>query len=322
MSHFILGLEFLYYLTGIVVLIVAGQIFLDKNHPKRFTSGLFWLIFGVTFIIGDKVPPVFIGYLVFGMVLLAAFGQVKSGGGESSTREEREKGANWLNNKLFIPAVMIPVLTVVGTLTLGHITFGSLHLVDPTQITLISLGVAAILSFLGAMAITKSNWNAPVHEGSRLLQSVGWAVLLPQLLATLGGIFSDAGVGKVVSNVVSNYLPTSNAFVAVLAYCLGMMLFTMIMGNAFAAFAVITAGIGIPFIVHMHGGNPGIMAALGMFAGYCGTLMTPMAANFNIVPAMLFELKDQNAVVKKQIPTGIAIFIVDTLLMYFLVYHF
>ncbi|WEG14464.1 DUF979 domain-containing protein [Pullulanibacillus sp. KACC 23026] len=320
--HFIFGMEFLYYLIGIIVLIIAAEVLFDKDHPKRFTSGLFWLIFGVTFIIGDKVPASVIGYLVLVMVALTALGQVKNGGKESSTKEQRVKMADKLNNKIFIPALMIPVFTVIGTLLYGHIKFGSVNFVDPTQITLISLGIAAILAFFGAMWITKAKWSVPVQEGSRLLQSVGWAVILPQLLATLGGIFNAAGVGKVVSGIVSNYLPTSNSFVAVFAYCFGMMLFTMIMGNAFAAFAVITAGIGIPFIVHMHAGNPGIMAALGMFAGYSGTLMTPMAANFNIVPAMLFGLEDQNAVVKKQIPTGLAIFVADTLLMYFLVYHF
>ena len=64
------------------------------------------------------------------------------------------------------------------------------------------------------------------------------------------------------------------------------------------------------------------MAALGMFAGYCGTLLTPMAANFNIVPAMLLELKDKNAVIKAQVPIALSVFVVNTLLMYYLVYHF
>ncbi|GGE26697.1 permease [Pullulanibacillus camelliae] len=319
---YILGMQFLYYLIGVIVLVVAGQILLDRNHPKRWTSGLFWFLFAMTFIIGDKVSHLVIGYMILAMVALSALGQVKNGGRDTSTKEERLEKANWLKGKLFIPALMIPVFTVIGTLTLGHIHFGKWHLIDTTQVTLISLGIAAILSFVGAMVITKAKWQVPAREGSRLLQSVGWAVLLPQLLATLGGIFAAAGVGKVVSDLVGDYLPTTNAFVAVLAYCLGMMVFTIIMGNAFAAFAVITAGIGLPFIVQMHGGNPGIMAALGMFAGYCGTLMTPMAANFNIVPAMLFELEDQNAVVKKQIPSAITIFIVNMFLMYFLVYHF
>ncbi len=72
----------------------------------------------------------------------------------------------------------------------------------------------------------------------------------------------------------------------------------------------------------MHGGNPAIMATLGMFAGYCGTLLTPMATNFNIVPAMLLELKDKNAVIKAQAPIAITIFVINMLIMYGLVYHF
>jgi uncharacterized membrane protein len=100
-----------------------------------------------------------------------------------------------------------------------------------------------------------------------------------------------------------------------------MALFTMVMGNAFAAFPVMTAGIGLPLIVQLHGGSAAIMGAIGMLAGYCGTLMTPLAANFNIVPAALLELPDQNGVIKVQIPTGLALLVVNTLLMYFLVFR-
>jgi uncharacterized membrane protein len=64
------------------------------------------------------------------------------------------------------------------------------------------------------------------------------------------------------------------------------------------------------------------MAAVGMVSGFCGTLMTPMAANFNIVPVALLELPDQYAVVKKQIATGVPLLIFNTLLMYFAVFRY
>lgn len=81
-------------------------------------------------------------------------------------------------------------------------------------------------------------------------------------------------------------------------YVLGMALFTMVMGNGFAAFPVMTGGVGVPILVGVFHGNPATMAAIGMFSGYCGTLMTPIAANFNIVPAALLELPDKNAVIQ------------------------
>jgi uncharacterized membrane protein len=94
-----------------------------------------------------------------------------------------------------------------------------------------------------------------------------------------------------------------------------MALFTVIMGNAFAAFPVMTAAIGLPLIVGRFGGDPVVMSALGMLSGFCGTLMTPMAANFNIVPAALLELPDRNAVIKAQIPTAILMLAANTALM-------
>jgi uncharacterized membrane protein len=110
-------------------------------------------------------------------------------------------------------------------------------------------------------------------------------------------------------------------FVAVVVYVLGMALFTIIMGNGFAAFPVMTGGVGVPVLVGVYHGDPAVMAAIGMFSGYCGTLMTPMAANFNIVPAALLELPDKNAVIKVQIPTAAALLVVNIFLLYFLMFR-
>lgn len=43
------------------------------------------------------------------------------------------------------------------------------------------------------------------------------------------------------------------------------------------------------------------MGVLALTCGYCGTLLTPMAANFNIVPVALLEMKDRMGVIKNQI---------------------
>ncbi|TWE01113.1 putative membrane protein [Neobacillus bataviensis] len=318
----IITLEYIYYLLGIITAFVAFRVAMDKKHPSRIGSTLFWGIFAFTFLFGKLVPPIVIGYLVLAMVVIAAIGKVKSGNQDEAPKEERDRHASRLQGKVFIPALVIPVFTIIGSLTLGKIHFGKIHLVDPAMVTLIALGLSTILAYIVAQLLTKAKPSTALHEGSRLMQAVGWAIILPQMLAALGAIFAKAGVGEVVSKMVSNVLPTNIPFVAVAAYCIGMALFTVIMGNAFAAFAVITGGIGLPLIVHMHGGNPAIMAAIGMFAGYCGTLMTPMAANFNIVPAMLLDLKDKNAVIKAQLPIAIPLLVINILLMYFLVYHF
>ncbi len=109
-----------------------------------------------------------------------------------------------------------------------------------------------------------------------------------------------------MAGLVERALPTQHAPVAVAAYCLGMFLFTLCMGNAFAAFAVVTGGIGVPLIVQAHGGNPAIVAALGMLSGFCGTLL----------------LDDKNAVIKAQAPIAVALLAFNLLLMEFCVYRF
>ena len=134
----------------------------------------------------------------------------------------------------------------------------------------------------------------------------------------VGGV--GAGVGQAVAVLTETYLAVDHKLIAVATYAIAMALFTIIMGNAFAAFPVITAGIGIPLLVLQHGGDPAIMAAIGMFCGYCGTLLTPMAANFNIVPAALLELPDKNAVIKAQAPTALVLLGVNIVLMYLLMF--
>ncbi|MGN6690566.1 MAG: 5-oxoproline transporter, DUF979 family subunit, partial [Sphingopyxis sp.] len=42
-----------------------------------------------------------------------------------------------------------------------------------------------------------------------------------------------------------------------------------------------------------------------------GTLMTPMAANFNLVPAALLELKNPYGVIKAQIGTALPLLAVN-----------
>ena len=107
---------------------------------------------------------------------------------------------------------------------------------------------------------------------------------------------------------------------AVAVYCLGMAGFTMIMGNAFAAFPVMTAGVALPILVGKFGGDPAVIASIGMLSGFCGTLMTPLAANFNLVPAALLELPDRYAVIRAQIPTAIPLLLANVVLMYVLAF--
>jgi len=314
----ILSISYLYWLVGIILLMTSGMILSDKSHPRRFASGGFWLIYAVIFLIGDKLPPALVGALVIVMALIAGFGGVLAGRIRTLSEDVRRASAARLGNSLFVPALTIPLVTVIGTLSAKYLMVGGVPLLDPKNVTLVAFGVGCIAAVILACILTRDTPAQSVKEARRLTEALGWAVVLPQMLGMLGLVFSDAGVGKAVAHLVTTTINMDTRIVAVAVYCIGMALFTVIMGNGFAAFPVMTGGVGVPVLVGLHHANPAAMVAIGMFSGYCGTLLTPMAANFNIVPAALLELPDKNAVIKVQIPTALALLGANIVLLYVL----
>lgn len=318
----LLPLEAFYVACGGVLAAVAGLIALDRAHPRRWGSAAFWFVLAVAMGAGKWLPETVVGYLVLVLTLLAATRQVSSPVTWSGSRVEREAGAERLRNRLLLPVLLVPLVAVVGSLTLDRVAWATGALVNARQLPQVALGLGCVVGLIAAMRVTRERPVHVVEEGGRLLQVIGWTLILPQMLAALGGILGRAGVGDVIAQLVAAALPVQNPLVAVVAYCVGMALFTILLGNAFAAFPVITLGIGLPFVVQAHGGNPAVMGALGMLSGYCGTLVTPMAANFNLVPVRLLELPDDWAVIRAQVPFAALIWVFNVVVMYLCVYRF
>lgn len=310
-----LTINYLFWLLGIVLLVIGGMIVTDREHPRRFTAGGFWIVYAVIFLVGDRLPPEVVGVLVIAMALIAGFGGVTAAKPKVLSDEVRRASAVRLGNKLFVPALTIPLVTVVLTLSASHLVFGGTPLIEAKNVTLIGFGVGCVIALGIACMLTRDSVGQSVKEARRLVDALSWAAVLPQMLGMLGLVFSDAGVGKAVAHVTTSYIDMDLRVVAVIVYCVGMALFTVIMGNGFAAFPVMTGGVGVPVLVGMFHANPAVMAAIGMFSGYCGTLMTPMAANFNIVPAALLELPDKNAVIRVQVPTALGILAANIVLL-------
>ena len=314
-------LEFVNVLMGLMMAGVAIVNLRDKTSAKRYNNAAFWGIYAVTFLAGSYLPNFVNGLLVIAMVSIVAIGKLGGAPAEQTSRADREASAAKWGNRLFIPALTIPAVALLGTFTLKGLHVNGVALVDPKQVTLISLGLATVVALIVGMVMLRPPPSAPMIEARRLMDAVSWAAVLPQMLAALGAMFALAGVGPIVAGILERWIPLDTTFAVVATYTIGMALFTSIMGNAFAAFPVMTAAIGLPLIVHRFGGNVVIMAAVGMLSGFCGTLVTPMAANFNIVPAALLELPDQNAVIKVQIPTALMLLAANTAIMYFFVFR-
>lgn len=312
-------LESIYLLMGLMVGGVALVNAFDSRSHTRWRNTIFWGVYAVIFLLGTRLDDFANGLLVLLMVATASFG-LSSSAREAASAADRAASAERWRNRLFVPVLVVPVATFLGSLFLGRATLAGVSLVDPKQVTQISLGVATVLALLTALVMLRPPIHAPIVEARRLMDSVGWAAVLPQSLAALGALFAAAGVGKVIAELATTYLPLGSPTAAVTAYAVGMALFTVIMGNAFAAFPVMTAGIGLPLVVQQYHGDVVIVTAIGMLSGFCGTLMTPMAANFNIVPAALLELRDRHGVIKAQIPTAIMLLAVNIALLAYFAY--
>ncbi|HEY8788047.1 MAG TPA: DUF979 domain-containing protein [Actinopolymorphaceae bacterium] len=318
--------EWLYWLVGILFIGIAGQTAADRSNGKRIGSAVFWGLLGASFIYGSWVvkktaPAWLLGIAVITMAVLAGLGFPGKGRQRTTTTAERVTFSRRFGNRLFVPALVIPVVAVIFGALLAKVDIGGKPLLETGFATIIGLGVASLLALLTAFVLLRpSAPSVPITEGRRLLEHISWAAVLPQMLATLGLLFTASGVGDAVARLTTAIVPSGSLIAAVMLYCIGMAIFTVIMGNAFAAFPVLTAAVGWPLLVQQFHGNPPLVFAVGMLSGFCGTLCTPMAANFNIVPAALLEMRDQYGPIKAQIPTAIPLLACNIVIMYALAF--
>ncbi len=317
-----IGTEWIYWVVGALFVAFGVRAATDHTNPKRIGSATFWLLLGLafgysSFVVSKQAPAWLLGAAILALTAIVGTRQLSLGTAGAPTETEQVRGADRLGNRLFVPALMIPVVAIIFAVGIVRITIGGTPLLASGDQTLIGLAVGAILAVLVAMILARErNPLAPVRAGGRLAETIGWALLLPQMLATLGALFTTAGVGKAIGTVFGAIVPASSLIGSVIVYCVGMFLFTVIMGNAFAAFPIMTAAIGWPLLIGaFHGLAPAVFA-IGMLSGFCGTLQTPMAANFNLVPAALLETRSRYAVIKSQSATGIVLLAVNIILMY------
>ncbi|HEY7872231.1 MAG TPA: DUF979 family protein [Rudaea sp.] len=318
-----LRVEYVYWLCGLVLVACA----LRELRAKRFAHAAFWGILAAIFLLGDVVksmaahgnalPEQLAGAGVIALGLIAGFLRRAPTIESVPESERRSVSAARLGHRLFVPALIIPFGTLVFTLLQPFVPFGGIADLGRAEATLIALGLACVLATFAALALTRARARDAIDETGRLLDALSWAALLPMLLAMLGAVFAVTGVGETIAHLTAAAIPVQSRLACVLAFAVGMVAFTVIMGNAFAAFPVMMAGVGLPLLIGQHHAQAAALGALGMLTGYCGTLLTPMAANFNIVPAALLELRDPNGVIRAQVPTALWLLAINLLLIWF-----
>ena len=311
-----ISLQWVYFLIGAMFLAFAILSLTDRTNPKRLGNATFWALIALSLLGGTWLGDFANGLIVLGLATIATFGWLGRGAPEVGEQERVAFGERF-GDKLFLPILIVLLTAVIGTLLFLYVPqLKALELFAANRETLVLLCVGVLLAIGVLYLWLKPPALAPLQEGRRLMDAVGWAAVLPLMLAAFGVVLKDAGVGDLIGEFVGAAIPSGAVFPAVAAFGLGMALFTILTGNAFAAFPIMASAIAVPLLLQGHGGDPAVVGAIGMLAGFCGTLMTPMAANFNLVPASLLELKDRNAVIKAQIGTAVPMLAINILFIW------
>ena len=298
-------MEIIYFIIGLLCIYCGVKNLKDKENPEPVGTFIFWAVLGVVLALGRWLPSLVSGILVVVMCIPAILKKVKKGAVSAATKAETEATYEKIGMKIFVPTLSIGMLAVICAITGLGIGLSALNGV--------ALGVLVAIILL--MIMNRDNKPSTfLNDSERMLSTVGPLSMLPMLLACLGSVFTAAVVGDVISDLVSHIIPEGNVNAGIVVYAIGMMLFTMIMGNAYAAITVMTVGIGYPFVL-AHGANPVVIGMLALTCGFCGTLCTPMAANFNTVPVALLDMKKPMGVIKNQVPVAIIMMVVQIVMM-------
>ena len=288
-----IGLNVVWVIIGLITIYAGIKNLLDKENPSRVGTAVFWCSFGIVCGFGSWLPAKVSGALVLIMCLPPIFKKVKIGKTDNPTKEHTEQQFKKIGMKIFVPAFSVAVCSLFFAL------FSNM-----SSMVAITVGVIVAMILLMAFDAKQNKPAVFLNDSERFLGITGPLSMLPQLLGCLGGEFTAAGVGDVIAQVVEMIVPKGNVNIGIIVYAIGMVLFTMIMGNAFAAITVMTVGIGAPFVL-AYGANPVVIGMLALTCGYCGTLLTPMAANFNILPVAILNMKDRWGAIKNQVLVAI-----------------
>ena len=140
------------------VYIVAGLLFAayavlsaaDRTNPKRWRNALFWGLFAASFLAGDRFGDLGNGVLVLVLALTAGLGSLGRGAAPGPSLAERAASAVRFGNRLFVPALVIPVVVLVGTLALKGVKYRPIGASRLLQRNLLIYGLGGVVApFVG-----------------------------------------------------------------------------------------------------------------------------------------------------------------------------
>ena len=178
-------LNIFYVMVGLMMILTMIYTLKDKKHKTRYGTAAFWGIFG------QFIPAEVVGGLIIVIAILSGFNQVNMGTIKQLDNTFSRVKAEKIGLKIFLPSLVI--------------AFVALAIAQFTPISgVAAIGISAVAALILTLIITRCSVSEVVEDSDRMLQSVSSTAILPQLLAALGALFTAAGVGDIISNMISH----------------------------------------------------------------------------------------------------------------------
>ncbi len=176
MQNFIdISLEIFYALMGLLMIVIAFKSYKTVNSNKKYGTALFWILMSIPFLFGKQLPANIVGGILVASSLLTVSKQVVFAKYDMPTEEFGQKQADKLGNKIFLPSLVLAFVAVAIAMLLTD--FGS-----SSQF---AIGAGAVVALLSAFMLTRAKVTTTVDDSARLLQQMGPASMLPQLLVAI-----------------------------------------------------------------------------------------------------------------------------------------
>ncbi len=193
-------INYLFYLVGIVLLVVAGMILTDKAHPRRLSAGVFWLIYALIFLAGNWIPVPIVGVLVVAIALIVGFGGV-TGAKPKMSSEETHRQRDTLPER---KAPRQQALRPRANDSRRHRDPHARREVSGVWRRAARRAEERDADRLRRWLRDDARHGRPVDARTRrLIDALSWAAVLPQMLGMLGLVFSDESVGKAIAHVTT-----------------------------------------------------------------------------------------------------------------------
>ena len=140
-------LTHVYVLAGLMFAAFAVLTVLDRAHPRRLGTAAFWALLAVSFLFGSWLSDLMNGVLVLLLALLAGFRLLGQSSPPTTSPQERLESAERRGDALFLPALIIPAVALIGVLVLEKTP-----LFGEEQPTIIALALGVVIALVAAMA--------------------------------------------------------------------------------------------------------------------------------------------------------------------------